>query len=143
MPHWRPMMKTSPQITIVEETIRIPAWRSASPKKRKTRSEKTSPRIRPANLAISPNEPSQSLGMLSQPALFIDPLRRSPDHVDLGMGGQKRLREDVVEGEDAEERDHDRLVDGSAHAGRAARSGHSLVTADDRDDRPEHQAFED
>ena len=31
-------MNTSPQITSVEETIRIPAWRSASPKNRSTRS---------------------------------------------------------------------------------------------------------
>ena len=37
MPHCRPMMKTRPQMTRVEETMRIPAWRSASPKKRKTR----------------------------------------------------------------------------------------------------------
>ena len=32
MPHWRPMMKQSDQITIVEPTISTPAWRSASPK---------------------------------------------------------------------------------------------------------------
>ena len=37
IPHWRPRMKQRPQITSVEPTIRIPAWRSASPKKRKTR----------------------------------------------------------------------------------------------------------
>ena len=37
MPHCRPMMNTRPQITIVEERMRMPAWRSASPKKRKTR----------------------------------------------------------------------------------------------------------
>ena len=30
-------MKIRPQITIVEERISMPAWRSASPKKRKTR----------------------------------------------------------------------------------------------------------
>ena len=36
-------MKIRPQITSVEERISRPAWRSASPKKRKTLSEKTSP----------------------------------------------------------------------------------------------------
>ncbi len=36
-------------MTIVEETIRMPAWRSASPKKRKTCRPKTSPRMRPQN----------------------------------------------------------------------------------------------
>ena len=76
MPHCRPMMKTRPQMTSVEERIRIPAWRSASPKKRKTRSEKTSPRIRPANFAISPNEPSQSCGTPSQPRLHLRPPQR-------------------------------------------------------------------
>src|SRR4051812_45697848 len=136
------MMKTRPQITIVEETIRIPAWRSVSPKKRMTRSEKTSPRIRPANFAISPNEAIQSLGIANQPALFIAsaPL---PNHVDLGMRRQQRLREDVVEREHAQEGNDDRLVDGSTHALRAAGRGHALVTADDRDDRAEHRAFED
>ena len=39
IPHWRPRMNTRPQITSVEPRIRIPAWRSASPKKRKTRPE--------------------------------------------------------------------------------------------------------
>ena len=32
------MMKTRPQMTSVEETIRIPDWRSASPKNLNTRS---------------------------------------------------------------------------------------------------------
>ncbi len=108
-------MNTRPQITIVDETIRIPACRSVSPKKRMTRSEKTSARMRPANFAISPNEAIQSRGMVSQPTLFTAP-PRLPDHVDLGMGRQQRLREDVVEREDAQERDHDGLVDRSADA---------------------------
>ena len=34
-------MNARPQITIVEPRIRTPAWRSASPKKRKTRPAKT------------------------------------------------------------------------------------------------------
>ena len=38
------------------------------------------------------------------------------------MGGQQRLREDVVEGEDAHEGDDDGLVDGAADAGGAAES---------------------
>jgi hypothetical protein len=32
------------------------------------------------------------------------------------MGGEQRLGEDVVEREDAHQRDHDRLVDGGADA---------------------------
>src|SRR4051812_12278540 len=40
----------------------------------------------------------------------------SLDLRDLGMGGQQRLREHVVEGKDPEEGDDDRLVDGSAHS---------------------------
>ena len=61
-------MKIRPQITSVEERISMPAWRSASPKKRKTRSVKTSPTIRAQNLTISPNDAIQSLaGPRSQP----------------------------------------------------------------------------
>ncbi len=54
-------MKIRPQITIVEERISTPAWRSASPKKRSTLSEKTSPTMREQNLTISPKEAIQSL----------------------------------------------------------------------------------
>ena len=67
MPHCRPMMKIRPQITIVELRIRMPAWRSASPKKRRTRRPNTSPTTREQNLTISPKLASQSLGTLSQP----------------------------------------------------------------------------
>ena len=48
MPHCRPMMKIRPQITSVEDRISSPAWRSASPKKRKTLSVKTSATTRRA-----------------------------------------------------------------------------------------------
>ena len=44
----------------------MPAWRSASPKKRKTRPLKTSPTTRAENLAISPNDAIQSFGTESQ-----------------------------------------------------------------------------
>ena len=54
-------------MTSVEERISIPAWRSASPKKRKTFSPKTSPTTRAQNLTISPNDAIQSRGMASQP----------------------------------------------------------------------------
>ena len=52
-------MKIRPQITSVEERIRIPAWRSASPKKRKTLSEKTSATTVAQKRTISPNEAIQ------------------------------------------------------------------------------------
>src|SRR3954451_724633 len=94
--------------------------------------------MREQNLTISPNEAIQSLGTASQP--ISGP---SLDHRDLGMGGQQRLREHVVEREHPERRDHHRLVDGPTDALRPARRRHALVTADDRDDRAEHGAFED
>ena len=59
-------MNTRPQITSVEETIRIPAWRSASPKNRNTRSRSTSPTIREVNLTISPNDSIQPRGVASE-----------------------------------------------------------------------------
>src|SRR5215211_292267 len=110
MPHWRPRMKASPQITSAEPRIRMPAWRSASPKKRKTRPLKTNATTRAQNLAMSPKDAIQSLGTESQ----VPPIRRAPplpvsrcapcpslDHRDLGVRREQRLREHVVEGEDA------------------------------------------
>ena len=47
----------------------MPAWRSVSPKKRRTRSEKTSATMREQNLTISPNDAIQSFGTESQPML--------------------------------------------------------------------------
>ncbi len=57
-----PMMNTSVQITTVEVRIRIPDWRTVSPKKRSTRKPNTSRRIRPANWPISPVETSHEGG---------------------------------------------------------------------------------
>ena len=62
-------MKIRPQITSVEERISSPAWRSASPKKRKTFSPKTSPTTREQNLTMSPNDAIHSRGMASQPLI--------------------------------------------------------------------------
>src|SRR3954452_14851884 len=126
------MMKASPQITIAEPRIRIPAWRSVSPKKRSTRPLKTSATTRAEKRAMSPKEAIQSLGTLSQ----VLPITASLDDGDLGMGGEQRLGEDVVEREDAQELDHDALVDGSTHALGASGRSHPLVTGDDGDDRP-------
>ncbi len=42
-----PTMNTKIHSTAVEETIRIPAWRTVSPKKRSTRNVHTSRRTRP------------------------------------------------------------------------------------------------
>ncbi len=47
------MMKTSAQMMIVEEMIRIPDWRSASPKKRNTRRPHTSRTMLPVKRKIS------------------------------------------------------------------------------------------
>ena len=56
-------MNTRPQITSVEPTIRIPAWRSASPKNLNTRSRKISPTTRALNLTISPKLSIQPFGV--------------------------------------------------------------------------------
>src|SRR3712207_2912497 len=107
------MMKARPQMTSAEPRIRIPACRSASPKKRKTRRLNTSPTTRAQNFAMSPKEAIQSRGTLSQSV----PISRSSslDHRDLWMSGEQRLGEDVVEREDPQELDHDPLVHGSTH----------------------------
>src|SRR5450755_2460406 len=110
MPHCRPMMNTRPQITSVEETIRIPAWRSVSPKNRSTRSVSTSRTICEPNLTISPNASSHPRGVTIRFCISLD------DRRDLGMGGQQRLGECVVEREHAQERNHDRLVDSATNA---------------------------
>src|SRR3954449_1156123 len=106
-------MNTRPQMTSVELRMRIPAWRSASPMKQKTRPEAMLPRMAAPNLAISPNEAIQSRGIASQPVPIRQP---SPDDLDLRMGRQERLREHVVERESRHERDHHRLVDRAAHS---------------------------
>src|ERR1700742_485923 len=138
MPHWRPRMNARPQITRAEPRIRMPPWRSASPKKRKTRSVKMSATIRYANFAMSPKDAIQSFGTSSQlrPSSRspVPPLTRRPrsfDHRDLGMGGQERLREHVVEGEYAQELDHHPLVYRSSHPLCATRRRHPLVTGHD------------
>ena len=59
-------MNASPQITIAEPRIRMPAWRSVSPKKRSTRPLNTSATTRAEKRAMSPNEAIQSFGTLSQ-----------------------------------------------------------------------------
>src|SRR4051794_19699449 len=139
MPHCRPMMKQRLQITIVEPTISTPACLSASPKYLKTRRRKISPNTRPENLTMSPNDATQSRGTASQPGIS----RGSLDHRDFRMCREQRLGEDVVEREHAQEGDHHRLVHRSAHTLGAAGRGHPLVTADDRDDRPEQGGLDD
>src|SRR4029453_12308890 len=134
-------MKTIPQITRAEPKIRIPACLSASPKNRKTRALKMSPKATPQKRMMSPSEAIQSLGTASQPPPISRPF--SSDHQDLGVGGEEGLGEDVVEGPDPREGDHDRLVDGAPDAGRPARGGHPLVAANDGDDRAEHRRLDD
>ena len=69
IPHCNPMMKINVQITIVEEMIKIPAWRNASPKNRNTRNRKTNPMIRTQNRVISPKFPNHTRGVanINQP----------------------------------------------------------------------------
>src|SRR5205085_11991104 len=124
-------MKTIPQITSALPKIRMPAWRRASPKNRNTRPLKMSPKASPQKRMMSPSEAIQSRGTAVQPPISRP---RSSDHQDFRVGGQERLGEHVVEGPDAREGDHDRLVHGPPHAGRAAGGGHALVAAHDRDD---------
>ena len=55
-------MNISDQMISVEEMIRIPDWRSASPKKRNTRRPHTSRTTLPVKPAISPVEAIHSRG---------------------------------------------------------------------------------
>src|SRR5438270_5358494 len=107
------MMNTRPQITSVEETIRIPDWRSASPKNFSTRRVSTSRTIRAVNLTRSPNDSIQPRGVAIRASISA-PGASLRDRRDLGVGCEQRLRERVVEREHAQERDHHRLVDGAA-----------------------------
>src|SRR6476659_7996724 len=125
-------MNTSVQSTSAEPTIRMPAWRSASPKNLNTRRRNTSPITRAENLAISPKLSIQPLGVTI--SSFI---ASAWDRGDLGVRGEQRLGERVVEREDAQEGDHDSLIHGAPHPLGPAGRGHPLVTADHGDDRPE------
>src|SRR5438445_5950447 len=154
------MMNTNPQMTSVEETIRMPDWRSASPKKRNTRRPHTSRTTLPVNPAISPVAAIHSRGMANSSfivrlpqrarasSLVGDaspsswPARGSLDHQDVRMGGEQRLREHGVERAKPQKRDHHRLVDRPADALGAAGGGHALVAAHDRDDRPEYRRLQ-
>ena len=60
-------MNARPQITIAEPRIRMPAWRSASPKKwQDAPAEHRRAMTRAENLAMSPNEAIQSFGTSAQ-----------------------------------------------------------------------------
>ena len=66
MPHGpSPVMNTRAHITAVEYRIRMPAWRSASPKKRMTRRPQTSSTTSLAKRAIAPLDASHSRGIAS------------------------------------------------------------------------------
>src|SRR5438105_2424856 len=67
---------------------------------------------------------------------------RSPDHQDVRVGGEQRLREDVVEGAARQEGEDDGLIHGSADALGTAGGGHALVATHDRGDRAEHRTLE-
>src|ERR1700684_3334686 len=121
-------MNTRLQMTSVEKMIRMPAWRSVSPKKRNTRPPYTSRTIVLVKRPISPVDASHSRGRARN---SFTGRPRSLDHEDLRMGGQQRLREDVVERADPQEGDHDSFVDRAAHPLGAARRRHALVAAHD------------
>jgi hypothetical protein len=59
-------MKARPQITSAEPRIRMPAWRRASPKKRKTLALKIWAVTEAQNLQMSPKDSIQSRGTDSQ-----------------------------------------------------------------------------
>ena len=65
-------MNASPQMTSAEPRMRMPAWRSASPKNRSTRPLYTSPITRAMNRAMSPNDPIVSRAQVipSAPVAF-------------------------------------------------------------------------
>ena len=58
-------MNISVQMIVVEPTIRMPDWRSASPKNRNTRRPQTSRTMLPVKLPISPVAASHSRGIAS------------------------------------------------------------------------------
>jgi hypothetical protein len=60
-----PIRNTRLQITVVEPTIRIPDWRSDSPKNLNTRNRNTSLTIWPVKRPIVPASSSHSRGIAS------------------------------------------------------------------------------
>src|SRR5207237_423412 len=125
----------------ISSEIRIPAWRSASPKNLNTRSPKISRNTCATNLTISPNASTQPFGVIISSCISAG-VALLRDRGDLGMRGQQRLRERVVEREDPVKRDHHRLIHRTHHPLRPTRSGHPLITTHDRDDRPEHRRLQ-
>ena len=67
-------MNTIPQITSAEPRIRMPAWRSASPKKWNTRPLKMSPKAWPQKRMMSPREAIQSVGPPASPCPVAEPV---------------------------------------------------------------------
>src|SRR5947209_11696950 len=128
-------MNTSPQITSVEPTIRIPAWRSASPKNLNTRSPKISRNTCATNLTISPNASTQPFGVIISSSISAG-VALLRDRGDLGMRGQQRLRERVVEREDPVKRDHHRLIHRAPHPPRPPPPRPPLLTTNHSHDRP-------
>src|ERR1700733_2812023 len=92
---------------------------------------------RAPNLTMSPKDSSHPRGTSIRSSMSLH------DRGELRVRGEQNLGEHIVEGEDREERDHDGLVDGATDALGAARGGHPLVTADDRDDCPEQRRLDD
>ena len=72
-------MNTSPQITPVEPTIRMPAWRSDSPKNLNTRRPHTSRSTSPIKPPISPVSASHSRGSVS--SSFIERPPQADGHL--------------------------------------------------------------
>src|SRR5947209_17739304 len=122
-------MNTSPSTITADPVIRIPAWRSVSTMNFSTRPLKTLITICQQKREASPKEIAAANGRAKG---FIVSSRRVQHRV----GGQQRLREDVVDRPDPQKRDHHRLVDRASDSLGAARGGQALVTADDRDHRP-------
>jgi hypothetical protein len=66
IPQFNPKMKTVATITTVEETIRMPDWRNASPKKRNTPSPNTCRMTPVKKRPISPVAAIHSRGIASR-----------------------------------------------------------------------------
>src|SRR5438477_585708 len=92
----------------------------------------------PANWTVSPTVRVASRTRASGRVA----ISRSPEHVARVEEGEHRGRVEVLEDLDADERGHNRLVDGSRHPLGAALRGDPLVAADDRDQDAEDDALD-
>src|SRR5215207_5992027 len=82
----------------------------------------------------TPSRTSTNAPVIRSRTGLLQPYMRLLDHRNIGMGGEQRLREHVVEREHREQRRDHGLVDGPSDPLGASGRVHPLVTADHRDD---------